>query len=140
RRILHVNELDIEDQVRFGRDLASTFLTVSQLIRNEQAPLAPDAHSFKTGVPTGNHAALALFEAEWLRAIARRIELGSVMKPAGVLDDINLARLSRRAVPDRNLDVAHRVLSDELPGRRRNRRREVVLAINTDGTEDGRGK
>ena len=67
RKIEHVYQLDIEDEVSFGRNALMAGIvrwtagfSISHLVRDEQPALATYVHSFKAEVPAGNHAGSAL--------------------------------------------------------------------------------
>src|SRR5580693_641262 len=93
RRVLYVHQFDVEDQVRLGRNLSTAFLAIGELIRDQESPLAAHAHALKAGVPSGDHFAFALLEVQRLGLIARGVELGSVVEPSGVMDEVDFSRL-----------------------------------------------
>ncbi len=87
-------ELDVEDELGFGGNRSPALLAVGQLIRDEETPLAADAHAFKASFPAGDDEAAALDELEGLGTVDGGIELFAVGEPAGVVDGVFLGGLS----------------------------------------------
>src|SRR6185437_1350174 len=101
-RLLHFEQLHVEDQRRVGRYHATRAArAVSHVRRNDQRALTTHFHADHTFIPSLDHLACAEDETERYLAVERAIELLSfaarlsrVIKPPGVMHDHRLARLS----------------------------------------------
>src|SRR5215472_13608631 len=73
---LHVEQLDLEDQRRVGRDdAAGATRAVAELWRDDERALAADLHRGDPFVPAGDDLMLAERKLERLPAIERAVEL-----------------------------------------------------------------
>lgn len=64
--LLDLKELDIEGELRVGRDTRDTLLAVGKVRRDEDAAFTTSGHTSNTDVPALNDLALAQLEGEWL--------------------------------------------------------------------------
>src|SRR6185312_1048135 len=109
RDLLDRQQLDVENQRGVGRnDTAGAALSIAELRRNDQRPLAADLHGDDALVPTGDDALHADGKLEGRAAVDGRIEflalLAPFRKPAGVVHDTRLALLGTRARADGRVD------------------------------------
>src|SRR5215469_7679161 len=103
RALLHIHQLNIEDQCGVRRDHAGIpFLPVSQIGRNAKLTFAAHFHSGDAFIPAFDHVARPDAKRE-RRAAHRAVELFSGREPTGVvnLDLLAVVRLGARA----HLDV-----------------------------------
>src|SRR5262245_38620442 len=85
-------QLDLENEVRVGRNLGQRALTaVPQRGRNPQLPLSPDHHESYSFVPARNDLADAELEGERLAAHATVEFLAVLLQPTRVVDNDNVA-------------------------------------------------
>jgi len=80
------------------------------LIRDEETPLAADAHTIEAGIPARDYLVLAVGDGDWVsaRMIVRRVELSAVGQVAGVVDGVPLVRRGQFAGTDFCVDVVER--------------------------------
>src|SRR4029078_2332269 len=107
-RSADVEQLDVEDQRRVGRDSAAgAARAVAELRGNHERALATDLHPGDALIPTGDHLPGAELELERIVAVARAVELLAVMvglravvQPPGVVHRHALAPGRVSAVAD----------------------------------------
>ena len=99
------DKLDIEDQLGLGRDGVAACGSVGELIGNEEATLAANAHAVKTGVPAGDDLVAAVGDRDGLAAVDGGVELGAVYEVAGVVDGVPLVRCGKFAGADFGVDI-----------------------------------
>src|SRR6516164_5835489 len=110
-RLLHLQQVDVEDQGGVGRDRspAGTARAVAELRWDDQRALAADLHAGHALVPTGDDLLGAERELEGLTAVERAVEflaLGSILvEPSGVIHRDLVAGLGGGAVPDLGVGV-----------------------------------
>src|SRR5438552_152375 len=86
RHSLDVNQLDIEQERRIGRDdVARTARAVAEFRRDCQFTPAAHLHAHHPFVPAFDDLADTDHELEWLAAITRTIELAAVRQRARVV-------------------------------------------------------
>lgn len=134
KRIGNCHQLDIEDQLGLRWNRRTSGFAVGELIRNEQAPFAADLESLESEIPSGDHAPVALREADRvprpavLRGVARRIEPGAVRQPARVVHVEAFPRSRHRARSDGDLRPPERKSDLLVAGDLGNRSRELLAA------------
>jgi hypothetical protein len=83
------DDFDVEDQRGLGGDDGRTSgFSVGELVGDDEAALAADAHAFKAGVPALDDAVLAVLEVDGLLVgvVVGGVEFFAVGEVAGVLD------------------------------------------------------
>src|SRR4029077_15555353 len=94
----HREQLDFEDERGAGWDDATgTAISVPKVRRNHELSLSADAHRADALVPALDDAPFANREDQRLAAIVRRVELLTLLHPAGVGTAGGSARLGRAA-------------------------------------------
>src|SRR6266576_449022 len=97
-------KLHIKDQRSIGRDDAFvSVLSIGQLRRDAQLPLAADLHAGHAFVPTFDNVPLPERETVWLVGVDGTVELLSGCEPPGVMHSHVIAAL--RLVAGANIDV-----------------------------------
>ena len=135
------DELYVEDELSLGGDdgRAAGF-AVAELVGDEEAALATDAHAFEAGVPALDDAVLAVGEGDGLAAIDGGVELGAVGEVAGVVDGVELAGQGEGAGADDGVDVDERVggfLAGEVGAELRADERGDVVEVSVGGVGEG---
>ena len=67
--------------------LPAPFVTITKFWRNYENRIIPDVHFGKTLIPSLNHLPRAEFESKRLVVVARTVELHTVGKQAGVMNN-----------------------------------------------------
>jgi len=113
RSVALADELDVKDEFRFwGNDGRAAYFAIGELIRDVEATLAADAHSFEAGIPAGDDAVRTVGKGDGLLVgmIVGGVELGAVRcEVAGVLDGVPLLRQSEVAGADPGVDIGEGV-------------------------------
>ena len=101
------DQFDVEDQLGLGGNAAPRAVrAVGELVRDEEATLAADAHAVEAGVPAGNDVVLAVGEGDGVSPMVDGgVEFGAVGEIAGVVDGVPLVRCSEFAGADLCVDV-----------------------------------
>src|SRR5690606_29010049 len=81
----HLEQLDLENQIRVGRDAAHGALAIAQLRRHPQPALAAHAHAHQADVPALDHPASTDHALERLAAGEGGVELAAIFQGAAVL-------------------------------------------------------
>src|SRR5258708_25424297 len=109
-RLLHLEQLDVEDQRGVGRDDAGGApRAVAHGRRDDQAPLPADAHADHTAIPPLNHLPSAQAKLEWLAAVARGVELCAIGEPARIMHRHALSGPRLWAISHERVYVLHAV-------------------------------
>src|ERR1700733_14231278 len=124
--LFDADQLDIEYQGRpRGNDALRAGIAVSQIGRNYQSPAAPHLHARHPLVAPLDDGAGAYGKLERFAALARAVELltlvvlrGGLVQPAGVLHHRHLARRDGGAVTDLEIDTLQRSHRAPRPRRR----------------------
>src|SRR5260370_29914902 len=102
------NQFDVEDQLGLGGNLPLGGCAVSELVGNEEATLAADAHAVEASVPARNDLVLAVGDADGLTTVEGGVELGAIGQVARVVDGVPLVRCGEFAGADFCVDVVER--------------------------------
>jgi len=129
-RVALADQLHVENQLGFRRNRTFAGIAIPQFVRNEQAALAADMHSFEPGVPARNHLMRPVGKRDRLAAVTRRVELRPVGQIARVVDRQPFARFGDLARPNLRIDVVQRIgrrsAAEFVANRRAHQRRGVV--------------